>query len=59
MNAEGLSTGQTASGKLKAWALALIALGIAATFPLFLGQYWLHAAIVSLFYIMKIGRAHV
>ena len=52
MNAEGLSTGQTASGKLKAWALALIALGIAATFPLFLGQYWLHAAIVSLFYIM-------
>jgi branched-chain amino acid transport system permease protein len=30
----------------------LAALGCIATFPLFLGQYWLHTAIVGLFYVM-------
>ncbi len=37
---------------MKGWAVALVALGVFATFPLFLGQYWLHTAIVGLFYIM-------
>jgi branched-chain amino acid transport system permease protein len=52
MNAEWLSAGETTAGKLKGWMAALVALGVFATFPLFLGQYWLHTAIVGLFYIM-------
>jgi len=31
---------------------ALIAVAVFATLPLFLGQYWLHTAIVALFYVM-------
>ena len=52
MNGEWSSAGETTAGRLKGWAAALVALGVFATFPLFLGQYWLHTAIVGLFYIM-------
>ncbi len=34
------------------WVVALIILALFATCPLFLGQYWLHTAIVALFYVM-------
>ncbi len=52
MNGEWSSAGETKGVGLKGWAAALVALGVFATFPLFLGQYWLHTAIVGLFYIM-------
>ncbi len=52
MNGEWSSAGETKGAKLKGWTAALVALGVFATFPFFLGQYWLHAAIVGLFYIM-------
>src|SRR4030042_1898292 len=52
MNGEWSSAGETKGAKLKGWTAALVALGVFATFPLFLGQYWLHTAIVGLFYIM-------
>lgn len=42
----------TANTKKPLTIAGIIVLAIFATFPLFLGQYWLHTAIVGLFYVM-------
>jgi len=38
--------------RMQYWIAAIVALGCFATLPFFLGQYWLHAAIMGLFYVM-------
>ncbi len=43
---------ESGTGEMKGLTLALSATGLFATLPLFLGQYWLHTAIVGLFYVM-------
>jgi branched-chain amino acid transport system permease protein len=42
----------TANSKKPLSIAGIIVLAVFATFPLFLGQYWLHTAIVGLFYVM-------
>jgi branched-chain amino acid transport system permease protein len=42
----------TANTKKPLTIAAIVVLAVFATFPLFLGQYWLHTAIVGLFYVM-------